>query len=162
MWAGMTSDEIELVERSMVHHPSGLSLKLPPAVQYTAPPGPYVLAPASPARWLAELYIDEISDMGRAYQMKLPSSTSDDLDRFRRRFGSLSKVERVVPVNAEGAIPWDPELITIIAKLYFVKKDYGGYLMGHPAFPDKLEFCAPGIPPALRRTVVNPFARPVK
>jgi hypothetical protein len=163
MWAGMTSNDYSTVDDKVLHQPTGLTLQWPAAVQWTVTPGPYVLAPASPARWLAaDLYINEISEAGRAYQMKLPSSTYDDLLRFRRRIGRLSKVERIFPpVNASGPVPWNADLIGIVANLFFVSTDLSGYALGHSAFPDKLEFAAPGLPPALRRTVVNPFARPV-
>jgi hypothetical protein len=163
MWAGMTSNDYTTVDGKVLHQPTGLTLQWPAAVQWTVTPGPYVLAPAPPARWLAaDLYITEIPNGWSAQQMKLPNDASDDYFRFRRRFGSLRKVERIFPrADAGGPVPWNADLIRNVANLFFVSTDLSGYALGHPAFPDKLEFVAPGLPAALRQTLVNPFARPV-
>jgi hypothetical protein len=160
MWTGMTTSEYRSANGKMLHQPTGITLQWPAAVQWTVTPGPYLVAPAPPARWLAELHINRIPDAGRAYQMRQPCSTVQDHDRFRRRFGSFSTVERLLPMDDGGSVPWDADLIIIVANLFFVSTDLGGYNYGHPAFPDKLEFAPPQLRASLRRTVVNPFARP--
>ena len=158
MWAGMTSPDYELVGNTVRHKPSGMSLSLPASVQFNTTPNPHVLSLPSDPALAARLLILDMSSNGRAREMGEPYETAAERERFRRRFGALSKLQSIAYDAPGGRFPWDARLVEALCDLFFVKNDLLGYYKGGQPYPDVLELNALELPASHRGRVSNRYA----
>ena len=158
MWVGTTRQDYELSGGAVRHKASGIALSLPASVPFNTTPNPHVLSlPGEPA-FAARLLIWYMSSDGRAHKMGEPYRTAAECERFRRRFGALSKLQSIA-YDAPGVrFPWDADLVGVLCDLYFVSTDLAGFFNGGQAYPDVLDLEALELPSGLRGRVSNRFA----
>lgn len=155
MWAGMTSPDYEFAGGAVRHKPSGIALSLPDPVPFNTTPNPHVLSLPGKPTLAARLLIWNVPGSRHARDLGEPYETAGDIERFRRRFGALGKLQSIA-YDAPGArFPWDAGLVRVLCDLYFVSTDFPGFYNGGQAYPDVLELNAAELPAELRGTVVN-------
>jgi len=158
MWQGMTGNDYEFVPGGMIHRPTGVSIAYAPAAQWNVRDAPDLIRSTGTKPFAAEFDIQRAPDEFHAMRLGQSFEDSQSRQRFLRTFGTLGTLESVRVLS--GKIPWTEQLIDVIAIMYFIRRDLAGFAHGEPACPDKLEVAAREVPRVLRRTVVNPFARP--
>lgn len=159
MWKEMTSVDYEFASGGYTHKPTGMQLVRPESVPHGDTPGPFLLTFGTVAGGAVELHVRRVMNLVRARHMGEPFESAADAERFRRRFGELSKVEHIVFRVADGNAVWDRNLIDTVTILFFLYMDLDGFLNGRAAYPDVLEWNAPELPAELRGAIMNKYAR---